>query len=1041
VNENFSIKLGGDTRKDIPERNAAEMASTQLAAIVEFSEDAIISKDLNSIVISWNNSAEKIFGYTSSEMVGTSIMRLIPADRQDEENHILWKIKRGESVEHFETRRQAKDGRLIDVSITASPIKDDTGTVVGVSKVARDISERKRVENGLQESMRFAQSTIDALSAHVCVLDETGAILATNEAWRQFAKANPPLGPAQAGDNYLEVCDAAAASGDGDAAAFAAGIRAVMRGQRMEFEMEYACHSPSERRWFAGRVTRFPGETAVRVVVAHENITARKLAEAMLLERKEQLRLYVEHSPAAIAMFDPDMKYLVASRRWMESYRMAGHSIIGRSHYEVFPEIPQRWKEIHQRCLAGAVEKSDEEPFPRVDGTTDWIRWEIRPWHRADGSIGGIIIFSEDITERKLAEELVRQSEARYHTLFDSLIEGFCTIEMIFDAAGKPVDYRFLEINPAFEKQTGLQNVQGKLMRDLAPDHEAHWFEIYGKIALTGEPAHFENQAIALGRHYDVCAYRVGGPESRKVAILFNDISERKRAENELRWKTAFLEAQVDSALDGILVVDEHSKVILQNQRLAQIFKIPDDLTCGNEDIKILQYVTHQMKNPKQFIERVTHLYEHPDEIGRDEIELAKGTILDRYSAPVRDKAGKYYGRIWTFRDITDQRKLESQFRQVQKMESIGQLAGGVAHDFNNILAVIEMQSGLLKSSGGLSADQVEFADEISATVQRAAALTRQLLLFSHREVFQPRDLDLNESSVNTTKMLKRIVGENIEIEIKTAAQPMFIHADAGMMDQVLMNLVVNARDAMPNGGQLHIEISGVEFDDFSASQSVQVRPGSFVCLRVSDSGSGIPPEVLPRIFEPFFTTKGVGKGTGLGLATVFGIVQQHQGWINVYSEAGHGTTFRIYLPRLARNAGSKSSQPALADMRGGNETILLAEDEPAMRLSVRKALSQLGYRILEAPTGVKALEVWRQNRDEIRLLLTDLVMPDGMTGKDLASSLLQENPKLKVIYMSGYSAEVIGKEFPLKEGVNFLAKPFQAYKLAQTIRDCLDKI
>jgi PAS domain S-box-containing protein len=715
--------LGGDPRKDIAERNAAEMASTRLAAIVEFSEDAIIGKDLTGIVTSWNKSAEKIFGYAASEMVGTSIMRLIPADRQDEENHILCKIKRGESVEHFETRRQAKDGRLFEVSVTASPIKDDTGRVIGVSKVARDISERKRVENGLQESMRFAQSTIDALSAHVCVLDETGAILATNEAWRQFAKANPPLGPAQAGDNYLKVCDAAAASGDGDAAAFVTGIRAGMLGQRTEFEMEYACHSPSEKRWFAGRITRFPGETAMRIVVAHENITVRKLAEVMLLERKEQLRLYAEHSPAAIAMFDRDMKYLVASRRWMESYRMAGQSVIGRSHYEVFPEIPQRWKEIHQRCLAGAVEKGDEEPFPRADGTTDWIRWEIRPWHRADGSIGGIIIFSEDITERKLAEEAVRQSDARYHTLFDSLIEGFCTIEIIFDAAGKPVGYRFLEINPAFERQTGLKNAQGKLMRDLAPDHEAHWFEIYGKIALTGESVHFENQAMALGRHYDVCAYRVGGPESRKVAILFNDITERKRAEDELRWKTAFLEAQVDSPLDGILVVDNQSKVILQNQRLAQIFKIPDDLTRDNDDTNMLQYVTRQVKNPKQFIERVNYLYEHPDEIGRDEIELANGTILERYPAPVRDKTEKYYGRIWTFRDITEGRKLEAQFLQAQKMEGIGQLAGGVAHDFNNILAVIQMQSELLKSSGSLSADQAEFADEISATVQRAAAL------------------------------------------------------------------------------------------------------------------------------------------------------------------------------------------------------------------------------------------------------------------------------------------------------------------------------
>jgi len=514
---------------------------------------------------------------------------------------------------------------------------------------------------------------------------------------------------------------------------------------------------------------------------------------------------------------------------------------------------------------------------------------------------------------------------------------------------------------------------------------------------------------------------------------------ERNQTQKELIWKTAFLEAQVDSALDAILVVDEHTKRILQNQRLLELFKVPDHIARDDDDAKLLQYIVNQTKKPEQFSERVAYLYAHPDEIGRDEIELANGAILDRYSAPVRDKAGKYYGRIWTFRDITERRQLEAQFRQSQKMEGIGQLAGGVAHDFNNILAIIQLQSELLKSRGGLSPEQMAFADQIGTTVQRAAALTRQLLLFSRREVFQPRDLDLSESITSTAKMLNRIVGENVQMQLKLAAQPMFINADAGMMDQVLLNLTVNARDAMPNGGHLIIQTAGMEFDEFVVSQMTLARPGSFVCLSVSDSGCGIPPEILPKIFEPFFTTKDVGKGTGLGLATVFGIVQQHQGWINVYSEVNHGTTFRIYLPRLAKNTISKTSQPALAEMRGGQETILLVEDDPSLRLSVRTALTQLGYRILEAPTGVKALEVWNQNRDQIGVLLTDLVMPDGMNGKDLAQRLRQENPKLRAIYMSGYSAEVAGKDFPLEEGVNFLTKPFQIAKLAQAIRAKLD--
>jgi CheY-like chemotaxis protein len=259
------------------------------------------------------------------------------------------------------------------------------------------------------------------------------------------------------------------------------------------------------------------------------------------------------------------------------------------------------------------------------------------------------------------------------------------------------------------------------------------------------------------------------------------------------------------------------------------------------------------------------------------------------------------------------------------------------------------------------------------------------------------------------------------------------------MIDQILLNLVVNARDAMPEGGRIIIETSAVEFDDDVAARTARARPGSFACLTVSDTGCGIPPEVLPHIFEPFFTTKEVGKGSGLGLATVFGIVQQHEGWINVYSEAGRGTTFRVYLPRQTKASDTEFLWTAQSSLRGGSETILLVEDEPALRSSVRASLLRLGYQVLEAANGEEALAVWKQNPGVIRLLLTDLVMPGGLTGKELAQQLLQLNPRLKVIYSSGYSVEVAGTDLVLEDGVNFLAKPFQPHKLAQTIRQSLD--
>jgi PAS domain S-box-containing protein len=635
------------------------------------------------------------------------------------------------------------------------------------------------------------------------------------------------------------------------------------------------------------------------------------------------------------------------------------------------------------------------------------------------------------------SEQAIRASELRYRRLFETAQDGI----LILDAdTGQVVD-----ANPFMKDLLGYSQEEflGKKLWEIGPFKGAGASKIAFAELQHADRIRYEGLPLETkdGRRVEVefisNAYLVD--QKRLIQCNIRNITERKRAEEELRWKTAFLEAQVDSALDGILVVDNQGKKILQNQRLNELWKIPPPVAENKDDAAQIQFVINQTKNHQQFADKVAHLHSHPDEVSRDEVELIDGTALERYSSPVRDKAGNHYGRIWTFRDITERKRLEEQFRQSQKMDAIGQLAGGVAHDFNNILGVIQMQSDLLKSGGNLSPAQLDFAGEIGAATQRAAALTRQLLLFSRKEILQPRDLDLNQSISNMTKMLWRILGEDIKMQFKFAMQPLFIHADPGMLDQVLMNLAVNSRDAMPKGGRLVIETSTAEFDESVRGQSAQARPGSFVCLSVSDTGCGIPAENLPRIFEPFFTTKDIGKGTGLGLATVFGIVQQHQGWVHVYSEAGHGTTFRIYLPRLAGMSRQEPEPPALTSMRGGNETILLVEDDAFLRASVRKALLQLGYRVLEAINGIEALEVWKQHRDEIHLLLTDLVMPGGMTGKDLAERLLRENPKLKVIYVSGYSAEVAGKDFPLEEGVNFLAKPVQAFKLAQTVRQNLD--
>ena len=373
-------------------------------------------------------------------------------------------------------------------------------------------------------------------------------------------------------------------------------------------------------------------------------------------------------------------------------------------------------------------------------------------------------------------------------------------------------------------------------------------------------------------------------------------------------------------------------------------------------------------------------------------------------------------------------REVQERFRQAQKMEAIGQLAGGVAHDFNNLLVVIQGRIELMSRERDLPQTARDSCEEIGRAAERAAGLTRQLLLFSRRQVMQLRDVDLNAVVADTTKLLRRILGEDIELHVSCAPGGLPIHADAGMIEQVLLNLAVNARDAMPGGGKLLVTTASSE------------REGrAFARLDVADDGAGIPPEVLPRIFEPFFTTKGVGKGTGLGLATVFGIVQEHGGAIDVDSVVGRGTTFRVSIPRHERSAAEAAPVPP-TELRGGSETILLVEDESSVRTMIVEAFSPLGYRVLEAANGVEALDLVRAHDGPIDLVVTDLVMPGGVTGLELGRRLAVSHPTTRIVYTSGYSAEVGEGLAELVEGVNFLTKPFSPGRLARLVRERLDE-
>ncbi len=447
----------------------------------------------------------------------------------------------------------------------------------------------------------------------------------------------------------------------------------------------------------------------------------------------------------------------------------------------------------------------------------------------------------------------------------------------------------------------------------------------------------------------------------------------------------------------------------------------------------------------------------HPSEVlPPDVAEIVRGCLETRQSRLRHETKVEGHTFSWSFHpvtqppavhcygeDITERLSLEAQLRQSQKMECVGQLAAGVAHDFNNLLTIIQGHAGMFMSKPDLPPKLIESSQAVYGAAERAAGLTRQLLMFSRKSLMQPKPLDLREVVGNLAKLLQRLLGETVRLHFEAPTGLPLVEADAGMMEQVLMNLAVNARDAMDQGGELSIRITSEEVDETTAAANPRGRPGRFVCLQVSDTGCGMNAATLARMFEPFFTTKEPGKGTGLGLATVYGIVEQHEGWVAVASEVGRGTTFDIYLPTIAQPA-SVGSVPTpgttTGPVRGGKETILIVEDEPILREMAVELLKGFGYETTAVGSGVEALSVWNERGGAFDLLLTDMVLPEGMTGLELAGQLGAQKAGLRTIFTSGYGLDDVGSETVHRLGALFLQKPYSSSTLARTIRDCLDE-
>ena len=750
-----------------------------------------------------------------------------------------------------------------------------------------------------------------------------------------------------------------------------------------------------------------------------QDVTERKQVEQALAESEAKFR----------RMFDSDIQGMVFSNIHGTITRANDTflKMVGYSREELEAGLI-RWREMTPPEYAPL----DEQALREVAATGRIMPFE-KEFIRRDGTripvlVGGAafasnpeegICFVQDISGRKRAEEMLRQSDARFHGLFQAAPDAILIVDQ---------QRTILDANAATERLFGYApgELQGKPVEILVPvavrvRHEQHC----ANFDREGRPRPMGSGLDLFGCRKDGSEFPVDimlGPlaleGARFTLCVVRDITERRRAEERARHLAMFPELNpnpvLEFAADGALVYQNPAAntMVLKIGATGLADILPADTVAIVADCLATgqprqQLVTAHGRNTFSWsfhpvgAQRVVHCY---------------------------------------IADITERTQLEEQLRQAQKLEAVGQLAGGVAHDFNNLLTAIIGHLGLLQDNPKLTPDMNESITEIARAANRAANLTSQLLAFSRQQVIDIHALDLNDVAAQLGKLLRRLLGEDIAIHQQLAPERLVFRGDSGMIEQVVVNLAVNARDAMSGGGTLRIT-TGSERRERPGreGQSAAPQPESFVCLTIGDSGCGIPPEILPRIFDPFFTTKEVGKGSGLGLATAFGIVQQHEGWIEVESEPGKGTVFRILLPRFDAAPETHSETQAPLAERGQGEVILLVEDDATVRTVGQQALKRKGYTVLTAANGPAALELWKERREDIRLVITDLIMPGGLSGLQLAKLLQGERPGLRVIYTSGYSREIAGKELVLADDTNYLPKPYELEKLFKLVRSVLD--
>jgi PAS domain S-box-containing protein len=1035
-------------------------------ALTEKSSDVIALKDRTGKITFVSPEVEFVLGYSPQEFVGQNCFEFLhpqdePAARRVFED-VLSAVGRSRTQEY---RVRAKDNSWKLLEVTTTNLLDDSN-VASVAVNFRDISARKRAEaerlvmieiiqalnltsnlDQLLERMHSAlKSVVRAENCFIALHDDATGMFhfpfvadrhdvppAPRKAGRTCAAfvfrtgttllANREMFDALVKSGEIELIGTPAAAWLGVPLRTPSGTIGVLVVQSYDDENAYS-----------QRDVQLIVSVASQIALAIE----RKRAEDELRKREAEHAIIFNSAPAIILCKDAASIILRANKAAGEFFGMAPEKLHGKHVAEIWPDAD------------GVSEKEDREVMEtgraRIGVLTGWraasgeekfLHTHRVPYRDHDGKVAGVIVFATDITEQRRSRELLDNIRRQNDLILQCAGEGICGVDQ---------DGFCTMVNPAVTSLSGWtrEDLLGKHVQDVLhhsrPDgtrytrEECPLIEMFrdGIPRRVYDEVFWKKDGTSFPVEYFATPIQDGGVVTGAV-VTFRDVSDERRARQVLRESEARYRHLVENAAYGIFRTTADGKFLDANNALVAMlgYASTDELM----NVNICSVYAHPEE--REPLIAATTARGFADGLELEWVRKDGQPLMVRLSARlIRETAGEQYFE-GIAENVTEWRALETQLRQAQKMEAVGRLAGGVAHDFNNLLMVIKGHTELLLERTAPEHPDFRKIDQIKKAADRAAGLTRQLLAFSRMQVMQPRVMDLNSTITEMGRMLPSLLGEDIELAVLTKPEVGHVKADAGQIEQVILNLTVNARDAMPHGGKLLIETSNIELDETYARMHPPLAPGRYVMLAVTDTGIGMDAATQAHIFEPFFTTKEKGKGTGLGLATVYGVVKQSGGFVWVYSELGKGTTFKIYLPRVDDLAEAESEKKRSEELPRGSGTILLAEDEKEVREVAREFLELAGYTIMQAKDGADALELAAKHSGKIDLLVTDMVMP-GIGGRELAARLLALRPELKVIYMSGYTEYANFKNADFELHNVMLQKPFTRAVLTMAVQKML---